>query len=40
VVPNVNFSVYMLVIDGNRRFAKVKGILLKKVLTIAEFLAC
>jgi hypothetical protein len=40
VVPNVNFSVYMLIIDGNRRFAKVKGLLLKKVLAIAEFLAC
>jgi hypothetical protein len=30
---------YVLIIDGNRRFAAVKAAILKRLLTIAEMLA-
>jgi hypothetical protein len=32
-------ATYVLIIDGNRRFAAVKGAILKRWLTIAEMLA-
>jgi hypothetical protein len=34
-----SYSNYVLIIDNNRRFARVKDILLKYVLTIAEALS-
>jgi hypothetical protein len=32
-------ATYVLIIDGNRRLARVKEMILKRVLTIAEWLA-
>jgi hypothetical protein len=34
-----SYSNYVLIIDNNRRFARVKDVLLKYVLTIAEALS-